>query len=261
MPKSGAGRRMLIFFAGLATALAGVQVHLIGPEGGMTAPIVSALISIALAGALVASAVVVPKAKQGAATKPEGFEVRHAVGLGPPARDAGGLRDTQVDEYFAGIRGELGQVDQLVGDAVGNLVASFKYIDKLTRSQQEISLAIAHAANCSRVEDGGPLGRLLEQQAANADHIEQEVDAAVTSLQFGDLVAQLLRHTIIRVEALGTALQRLDWEDAGHEGGEPARKRRGSHEGIGRAVMAANAGTRRKPVVQQGMQKGGIELF
>ncbi len=64
MPKIGAGRRMLLLCAvlaiALAIALAGVQVALIGPEGGATAPVVSAPTSIALAGALVALALLWP---------------------------------------------------------------------------------------------------------------------------------------------------------------------------------------------------------
>ncbi len=148
------------------------------------------------------------------------------------------MKPDDLDDYFAGIRGELNQVDRLVGDAAGDLVASFKHIGKLTRSQQEVSLAIAQKAAPAGSE---PFGQLLDKQAAIAEQIEQEVDAAVTSLQFGDLAAQLLGHTMIRIEALGAALRRIG--------------------GISRAVMAANAATGRKPVVQQGMQGGGIELF
>lgn len=256
MPKIGARKRLLLFCASLAIALAGVQVHLIGPEGGMTAPIVSALISIALAGALVALAVIVPKAKQEAATKP--FGVQHEAGPGPPVQDAEVLRDTQVEEYFAGIRGELGQVDRLVGDAVGNLVASFRYVSKLTRSQQEISLAIVRAAAPAGSES---IGQLVNQQTAVAGQIEQELDAAVTSLQFGDLVAQLLGHTMIHIEALRTALRRIERHDIGQvDEGFPGKPRR-VHDGVSRAVMAADTASRMKPVRQQGMQTGDIELF
>lgn len=144
----------------------------------------------------------------------------------------------ELDDYFAGLRGELSQLDRLVGDAVGDLVTGFRRIGKLTRSQQEVSLAIVQKAAPA---GGEPFGRLLDKQTAIVEQIEQEVDAAVISLQFGDLAAQLLGHTMIRIEALGAALARV--------------------KGISRAVMAANAATRGKPAVQQGMQTGGIELF
>ena len=264
MPRISAKKWMLLLCAGLAVALASVQVHLIGPGNGMTASLAAALVSIALAGVLVALALLTSNAKQKTATKLEdfgNFGIWQEAGLDAVVQDMNVSADSRVADYFASIDSELKQVDRLVGDAVGNLVASFKYINKLTHAQQEISLSIAQAAAGPGVGDGGPVGLLLERQAANADQIEQEVDAAVTALQFGDLVAQLLSHTIIRVEALGAALQRIDWDDAGHSGGERARRRQGIHEGICRAVLAANAGSRRKPVVQQGMQKGGIELF
>ena len=258
MPKLGARRRMVLLCAGLAIALTGVQVHLIGPEGGMIAPLVSAVISIALAGALVALSIITSKVKPGIALEPEDLETRQEARVDPAAQDLKVFCNSQLDEYFAGVHGELSQADRLVGDAVGDLVAGFKHISKLTRSQQEISLAIVQTAALANGED---MGSLLERQRVIAGQLEQEVDAAVTALQFGDLVAQLLAHTRIRVDAIGTALQRIDLLDAGPEGDELSGKPLRFHAGVSRAVMVANAASRAKPVVQQGMQRGDIELF
>jgi len=264
--KLGARRRLLLLCAGLAITVAGVQVHLIGPEGGMNVPLVSALISIALAGALIALGLMPSKAKREPAMEPEDLlqpddlEIQLDACGDLVTQDMKLFCNSQLDDYFAGIKGEMNQVDRLVGDAVGNLVASFKYIGKLTRSQQEISQAIAQSAAIGS-GTGEPSGQLLERQTVIADQIEQELDAAVTSLQFGDLVAQLLSHTMIRIEALGAALQRIDWQDAEQESAELARKPQRIHQGICRAVTAANAASRRKPVVQHGMQTGGVELF
>lgn len=258
MPIFGAGKRVLLFCSGLAIALTGVQVSLMGPEGGTIAPLVSALISIALAGALVALSIITSKVKPGIALEPEDFEPRQAARAGPAAQDMKVFCNSQLDECFAGVHGELSQADRLVGDAVGDLVAGFRHISSLTRSQQEISLAIAQTA---ALANGGNMGSLLERQRVIAGQIEQEVDAAVTALQFGDLVAQLLAHTRIRVDAIGTALQRIDMLDAGPEGGELSGKPLRFHAGVSRAVLVANAASRAKPVVQQGMQQGDIELF
>lgn len=258
MPKHGARRPMLLLCAGLAIAVAGAQVHLIGPEGGMSAPMVSALMSIALAGTLVTLGLTRSNAKHETAMKQEDFEIQPEAGPDPAARDMKVLCDSHLDDYFTGIKAELNQVDRLVGDAVGDLVASFRYIGKLTRSQQEISRAIAATAAPS---NGESMEQMLNRQAVIADQIEQEVDAAVTSLQFGDLVAQLLGHTTTRVEALGTALQRIDRQDVEQECDQRAWNPRRIHEGIAGAVTAANAASRSKPVVQHGMQKGEVELF
>jgi hypothetical protein len=258
MPNIGARRCLLLLCAVLAIVVAGVQIHLIGPEGGLTVSWASALISIALAGAFMALGLMPSKVKREPLPAAADAATGNASGVDPSARDIKALCSSQLDDYFAGIKGEMNQVDRLVGDAVGNLVASFKYIGKLTRSQHEISHAIAQAAAPG---SGGQTVQLLERQAVLADQIEQEVDAAVTSLQFGDLVAQLLNHTLSRVEALGTALERIDRQDAEQESGKPAWKPRRIHEGISRAVMAANAVSRAKPVVQHGMQRGEVELF
>lgn len=262
MPKIGAGRRVLLLCAGLAIALTGVQVRLIGPEGGTIAPLVSALVSIALAGALVALSIITSKVKPGIALEPEDLETRQEARVDPRidqvTQDMKVFCNSQLDEYFAGVHGELSQADRLVGDAVGDLVAGFKHISKLTRSQQEISLAIVQTA---ALANGGDMGPLLERQRVIAGQLEQEVDAAVTALQFGDLVAQLLAHTKIRVDAIGTALQRIDLLDAGPGGDELSGKPLRFHAGVSRAVMVANAASRAKPVVQQGMQRGDIELF
>ncbi len=94
-----------------------------------------------------------------------------------------------------------------------------------------------------------------------AAQIEQEVDAAVTALQFGDLVAQLLNHAMVRVDAIGAALQRIDLLDAGQEGGEHVCKPRQFHEGVSKAVMLADTASRGRPAVEHGMQTGAIELF
>lgn len=252
----------MLLYAGLAIAVAGAQVQLIGPEGGLTVLLMSALISMALAGAFIALSLMTPKAKHGAVTAAVDPAAKHGTGVDLAARDMKVFCNSQLDDYFAGIKSELNQVDRLVGDAVGNLVASFKYIGKLTRSQQEISQAIAQLTAFGReAGTGEPAGQLLARQAVITGQIEQEVDAAVISLQLGDLVAQLLAHTRIRVDAIGAALQRIDRYDAEQESGELAWKPWRIHKGISMAVCAANAASRGKPVVQHGMQIGEVELF
>ena len=258
MPNQGARRLMLLLCAVLALAVAGAQVHLIGPDGAVTMPLATALISTALAGAFMVLGLTRPKAAHEIAMQPDDLEIQREACGDRVTQDMKLFCNSQLEDYFAGIHGELSQADRLVGDAVVNLVASFRYISKLTRAQEEVSLAIVDAAAPA---GGGSLGPLSEQQAQIAGQIEQEVDAAVTSLQFGDLVAQLLAHTKVRVDAIGAALQRIDWQDVGQESGERALKPQRIHQGINKAVTAANAASRSKPVVQHGMQRGEVELF
>ena len=168
-----------------------------------------------------------------------------------------GLCTAEADEYFMNIKGELSQVDRLVSDAVNNLVISFKYISKLTKSHHDMVLAIEKMA---APEGSKPILELLEKQMVIADKIEQELEMAITSLQFGDLVTQLLAHTTGQVEALNIELQRIDrkgsWKENAGKNAFDAMQ-----EGISKAVEIAKTKSKRKPVVQQGMQMGDIELF
>lgn len=167
------------------------------------------------------------------------------------------LRNAEADEFFLNIKGELNQVDRLVSDAVNNLVINFKFISKLTKSHHEMVLAIEKLA---APEGSKPILDLLEKQMVVADKIEQELEMAITSLQFGDLVTQLLAHTTHQVELLSIELQRIDRQSSwGKKSNKKTLNR--IHEGISEAVALTKSNSKRKPVVQQGMQMGDIELF
>lgn len=161
----------------------------------------------------------------------------------------------EVDEYFTNIKVELNQIDRLVSDAVNNLVINFKYISKLTKSHHDMVLAIEKMA---APEGSKPIIGLLEKQMIIADKIEQELEMAITSLQFGDLVTQLLAHTAKQVETLNMELQRVDRQSNWRSEKTTLRT---THEGISKAINMANTRNKEKPVVQQGMQMGDIELF
>ncbi len=163
-----------------------------------------------------------------------------------------------ADEYFMSIKEDLNQAERLVSDAVNNLVINFRYISKLTESHHEMVVAIEKMAT---PPDGGTsINELLEKQMIIAAQIEQELEMAITSLQFGDLVAQLLAHTARQVEMLNIELQRIDRQSGWQRDAE--KKTLGSiHLGISKAVDIVKNKTKKKPVVQQGMQMGDIELF
>ena len=165
------------------------------------------------------------------------------------------LCNTEADEYFTNIKVELNQIDRLVSDAVNNLVINFRYISKLTKSHHDMVLAIEKMA---APEGSKPIIELLEKQMIIADKIEQELEMAITSLQFGDLVTQLLAHTARQVETLNMELQRIDRQSNWKSGKVTLRA---IHEGVSKAVNMANTKSKRKPVVQQGMQTGDVELF
>jgi hypothetical protein len=165
------------------------------------------------------------------------------------------LCNIEADEYFINIKADLNQVDRLVSDAVNNLVINFRYISELTKSHYDMVLAIEKMAIPERNK---PTLELLKKQMIIADKIQQELEMAITSLQFGDLVTQLLTHTTKRVETLNIELQRIDRQNSRKKGEAMLLT---IHEGISHAVNMANTKNRKKPVVQHGMQTGDIELF
>ncbi|SEF68111.1 hypothetical protein [Nitrosomonas ureae] len=162
-----------------------------------------------------------------------------------------------ADEYFMGIKEDLNQAERLVSDAVNNLVINFRYISKLTESHHEMVLAIERMA---APEGNSCINELLEKQMVIANQIEQELEMAITSLQFGDLVAQLLAHTTRQVEMLNVELQRID-RQGGWQGKTESEALDSIHSGISKAVDVVKNKSKKKPVVQQGMQMGDVEVF
>lgn len=165
------------------------------------------------------------------------------------------LCSANAEEYFVNIKEDLTQVDRLVSDAVNNLVINFKYISQLTKTHHDMVLAIEKLA---LPEEKQSIIELLQKQMVIADKIEHELEMTVTSLQFGDLVTQLLAHTVKQVDSLNKELQRIDGKENFNN---ECTSLQAKHQKISKAVSAANIRIKEKPVAQQGMQMGDIELF
>jgi len=165
------------------------------------------------------------------------------------------IYNAEADEFFLNIKSDLNQVDRLVSDAVNNLVINFKFISQLTKSHYEMVMAIEKLA----IPDGSePILELLRKQMLIADKIEDELETAITSLQFGDLVTQLLAHTSSQIDVFNRVLQRID-RHSSWQGKD--KNMTNIHEGISKAVQITRSRGKQKPVVQQAMHRGEIELF
>lgn len=172
---------------------------------------------------------------------------------------------TVLDVHFGEIRSDLAQLDTVLDDAIAMLFASFTNIAGLVRLEQKLAaqLALAHEtrrtlvleAEGSQLEPHAdtPVSLLLAQHAVLADQIETQISAAVRSLQFQDLCSQILSHAGSRVSALELTLAGVDADEA------PAPAAGGDDGGKVSAEVIEFPRTR--PVVQQGMQVGEIELF
>jgi len=165
------------------------------------------------------------------------------------------IYNVEADEFFLNIKNDLNQTDRLVSDAVNNLVVNFKFISNLTKSHYEMVMAIEKLAIPNESE---PILELLRKQMMIADKIELELEAAIISLQFGDLVTQLLTHTANQIDVFNRVLQRID-RHSNWQGKEKSVA--DVHRGISKAIQITRSRNKEKPVVQQAMHKGEIELF
>jgi methyl-accepting chemotaxis protein len=101
--------------------------------------------------------------------------------------------------------------------------------------------------------------RAASQLAERTAKLEHDVNAAVTNLQFQDIVTQLLGHVGKRIHAVSDVtealapLATLAHDDLG--------AREAAQRAIDEALENARTSTSRNPVKQQSMQSGEVELF
>lgn len=96
------------------------------------------------------------------------------------------------------MQGELGQVSTLVGDAIKTLVESFNNLNGQVAEQENlIQFIVAEVLNSSD-QELEQLGRISEL----SQQINQNVASAIRSLQFEDIVQQLVTHSHRRTKQM-----------------------------------------------------------
>ena len=159
-------------------------------------------------------------------------------------------------QHLVEVESDLQQTTFLLTEAIEKLGASFMAIHETVSKQQEVlSTLIKH--HQLEQADGGELQQ-LEQKIA------QEVNSAVTGLQFQDMTSQLIARTIKRVNGLKELLEELashaDEIEPNHEHEEIAKFLEGISHTLNTGSHALSGGLRRS-VNQQDMATGDIELF
>ena len=248
MPKTERKKKWLfIALAGMVLIFVGIQIHWLLDESRSIMQGLSIVTSVGLVWTLVMLSIAEHDKNTEELLKNSDLGVSNE----PQTLVSESVCNIEVDEYFCDIKDELGQADKLVSDAVNNLVMNFNYISKLTSSHHSMVLAIEKMA---APVDNEPVLQLLKRQMKIAEKIEQELSAAVTSLQFGDLVTQLLSHTAHQIDALSMSLHRIDRQGINRTGGRSLNE-------ISEAVISVKKHSKAKPVVQQGMRVGEVDLF
>ncbi len=77
-------------------------------------------------------------------------------------------------------------------------------------------------------------------------------------MQFGDLVTQLLSHTAHQIDALNMSLHHIDRQSINRLGGRSFSE---VGDEISESVISIKKHGKSKPVVQQGMRVGEVDLF
>ena len=161
----------------------------------------------------------------------------------------------EIMEHLVNIKGELNQVEQLVNDAVINLIVNFKYLSELTKSQQDLVFSIEKMAMTA---ENTELVKLLWRQMMIMKKIEQELASTAISMQFGDMVTQLLQHATKQINTLDSILIRFYQED--NQKGS-THKPKENHNGMPNNTKKIKMKNQTKTVSQQSLQSGEIELF
>lgn len=162
----------------------------------------------------------------------------------------------EADLHLAEVEADIEQVNHLLNEAIERLGSSFLGIHEDVGTQQEL-LGERLAGATDRAGLNTQLTALRERIAGN-------VSAAVTSLQFQDMVNQILVRAQKRVsgvrEALGAVGAGADSISAGIDMVETAQHLGGLHNRLAHSSRQLDSRLR-KQVDQKHLDCGDIELF
>jgi len=166
----------------------------------------------------------------------------------------------RTNQFSQEIRAKVASVNDSVVSAEEaiNVVAS-KDMNFTLQARQQVDLTMSEVQMINARMSSG-----VSRMSEIALHVERDVDASVTALQFQDMVTQLLSHLNRRVEALGmmhNALTDLGKCCAGSDIGRSDPRLAEALTRCARIVEEARAHAAHNPVSQTGMGSGDVELF
>lgn len=148
-------------------------------------------------------------------------------------------------ERMQGAREELLRADELLAHAIEQLMFAFNNVSEPARHHlRQLKLAASAA-------QGTPAAEKLR---AEAERIEQNVNGAVTALQFRDVVGQKLGHVRSELAALEQAMHGIREVSAQCAHGDLA-------SGVDGVLQQLQEDRAASPVRQKLMHAGEIELF
>lgn len=163
------------------------------------------------------------------------------------------------DQFSRQIRGNVTDVRASILDAEKSIsqMASLDMNFALeSKSKMDATLAHVNQMNKNMV-------KVIEDQRKIAGEVEQVVGRAVTSLQFQDMVGQLIQHTHTRIGSMETAWQRMgDWAGEAQHGQAASLERISQmRQEISDIFAEAERLSERSPVRQDKLESSDIDLF
>lgn len=159
-------------------------------------------------------------------------------------------------QHLVEVEADLMQTTILLSGAIDKLSVSFMAVHEAVTKQQQV-LDSLMATHHFKQEEVDLLDNLTKE-------IGEEVNSAVTAMQFQDMTSQLLTRTIKRVSGLRDLLQELaahgNEMDPSHEHNEIAKFLEDMNHSLHVGSHALSGGLRRS-VDQQNMVTGEVDLF
>ena len=148
--------------------------------------------------------------------------------------------------------GELARVDDLLAHAIEQLMAAFNSVgEQARRHQSELEL-----------EAQGAQGTAAAQRLrAAAERVANDMNGAVTALQFRDVVGQKLGHVRRELETLEQVMQRVRDASCAHTEPEAAGGRAGLAARVQDLLRELEQAKAASPAQQALMHAGEVDLF
>ncbi len=170
---------------------------------------------------------------------------------------------SRSEQFSQEIRTMVGGVKESIKDASATIDVSIARLAAFNigctadaKVKMEKAMESAHEANASMIA-------IIEKQGHIAREVDVVVGRAISSLQFQDMVSQLLQHSNTRINSMETAWHRMgDWSKEAAQGhtASPDKIDKMRVE-IGDIFAAADEMGKRNPVRQKKMETGDIDLF
>ncbi len=165
----------------------------------------------------------------------------------------------RAEHFSRAIRGNINLMHTSISDAEVsiNQMASLD-MEFALKSQERLASTMSHAQDINR-----DMAAALAEQSKITEEVDAVVRKAVTSLQFQDMMTQLLQRSSVRMESIHAAWDKLgEWSENSRHGEHATREQKDQMlSEINALLVRANETSRKNPVRQESMSSGDIELF